>query len=106
MSTPLQFIAPASVEWAYPDMATDYNAGADTWREVSEGFTEENLNVLPPIYCDGGFMVSEPYTHDCRGREVYAGFVQVGERYFARYSSRRDFPELVRRLHLSLGKAS
>lgn len=89
---PMQ-ILPATVPWAHPDMATDYNTGADVWREVSESFHDEMLNCLPPIYLAGGWAVSEPHNHDRHGRAVFCCFVHTGGRYFARLSSRHDFPQ-------------
>lgn len=82
-------ILPATKEWAYPEIQADFEAGLNIWREVSEDFREQALNVLPPIYGQGGFMVSEPYTHTSRGG-VYAAFAGIGGRYFARYLHRID----------------
>ena len=84
-------IIPAEKPWAYDEMKADLRAGLNQWREVTAEFAEQALNVLPPIYgVRGGFLVSEPFTHTDRGA-IYAGFIALDGRHFARYSSARDF---------------
>lgn len=97
-------IIPATKEWAYDDMEQDYNDNRDAWREVSESFYWQALEVLPPIYVAGGFLVSEPWKHTPDGRPVYAGFSQVGERYFGRQSTTADMAVYVRQLRNALGR--
>lgn len=53
--------------------------------EVSEQEYWDMLEVLPPIYVPGGFMVSEPVT-DTRKGTAYAHYAQRGEKFFARYA--------------------
>ncbi len=76
--------------WAYPQIEANYRTNPDAWVEVSPEFADQALNVLPPIYTQGGFMVSEAYTHEL-GKPVYAGFVMIGERHFAICSTVRWF---------------
>lgn len=96
-------VLPAVAPWAYPEMEADFRLKAPIWREVSEDFREQALNVLPPIYGQGGFMVSEPFTHTSRGA-VYATFAHVGERYFARYLHRVDLNSGIAELRALLAK--
>jgi len=91
-----------SAEWAYPEMEADFRELALAWREVSEQFYTQAREVLPPIYVPCGFMVSEPHTHLSTGEAVYAGFVTVRGRYFARYASIRAFSKDAQDLRHSL----
>jgi hypothetical protein len=101
----LPVIKPASDKWAYPDLKADFKAGENAWREVSSEFADDALNVLPPIYFTGGFLVSEPYTHDPKtGCGVYACFAEIGRRHFARYATRAEAPALVADLRISIAK--
>ena len=93
-------ILPASVEWAYPEIEADYPR--NVWREVSASFIDQALNVLPPIYSGGGFLVLEPWNHTREGRPIYAGFVQLGARYFARMSTVQDFSQAVEYLRRAI----
>lgn len=92
----------ARAEWAYEQMGENYKAGRDVWVEVSDDFRQQALEVLPPIYRRGGFLVSEPYTHNAEGRPVYAGFATIGGRDFARYATPSDFERLAAELRASL----
>lgn len=88
-------------ERPFDAMADDYKNARNVWREVPEGFYWEMLEVLPPIYRRGGFLVSEPYIHETTdaGEEgVYAGLAQVGERFFTRYCTAPEFTERVAEL--------
>ena len=61
-------VLPRENDWSYPEMEEDYRearrlsgrTGAD-WREVTEAFWWQALEVLPPIHREGGFLVGEPY---------------------------------------------
>lgn len=76
----------AEEEWSYPQMEANWRADRNVWVEVSESFYWQALEVLPPILFRGArFMVGEPFDHDARGVAIHAGFVKLGERYFARY---------------------
>lgn len=55
--------------------------------EVPMSQLEEMLDVVPPIYVDGGFLVGECVTSDERGA-VYAHFAQRGGKAYARYAVR------------------
>ena len=95
-------IEPAREEWAYGQMDENFTNKRDVWVEVSEGFYWQALEVLPPIKFNGRrFMVGEPWLHNEKGA-VHAGFVQIGERYFARNCNVVDFVRLVSELHASL----
>ena len=83
-------IQPAGMEWAYPAIEQDWHEGRDTWREVSEEFYGEALEVLPPVYVSGGFMVGEPHSHNAAGDEIRALFAEVGGKFYARMCARRD----------------
>lgn len=55
--------------------------------EVSEAEYYAMLEVLPPIYVPGGFMVGEPVTDTPKG-VAYAHYAQRGEIFLARYAVR------------------
>ena len=88
-------IEQAREEWSYDQMKANYYANRNVWVEVSPTFADQALNVLPPIYIAGGFMVSEAECHTAQGRAVYAGFTNVKGRWFARYATRTAFPSDV-----------
>lgn len=97
-ATTFPVIEPASVEWAYPEMDTDYRAGRNVWREVTEDFLDQALNVLPPMDWNGqAFLVMEPLTH-IDGDAIHAGFVTINGRCFARNVPRRQFRALLAEL--------
>ena len=96
-------VKPATKEWAYSDLEDDYRANEPVWREVSESFYWQALGVLPPIYREGGFLVSEPWRHAADGEPVCAGFATVHHRYFAQMSTPSAFPASARKLRNLLG---
>lgn len=99
-------IAPASVEWAYPDIEADYNARALVWREVSESFYYQALEVLPPVAFDGrNFLVGEPWSHTTEGRALRASFAHMAGRYFATISTAQGFRLKLDALRVALGGA-
>lgn len=53
-----------------------------TWTEISDERADELLEVLPPIYIPGGFMVGEALDHDERGVPVYRAVVTVNGRWW------------------------
>ena len=86
-------------------MADDYKAARNVWREVPEAFYWEMLEVLPPIYRRGGFLVSEPYIHEttAEGEQgVFCGIACVEDRYFARYCTVPEFSGRVAELRAAL----
>lgn len=100
-------ILPASKEWAYDDIENDFKTNTIiVWREVSQSFYDQALEVLPPIYARGGFMVSEPWSHTRDNRPLYAGFARVGTRHFATISTVPDFPAKYDYLLRVLSKAA
>lgn len=91
--------------WPVEAMADDYRNARNVWREVPETFYWEMLEVLPPIYQRGGFLVSEPYMHETTAegdQGVYAGIAQGGDRYFARYCTVPEFSGRVAELRAAL----
>ena len=98
-------VKPATKEWAYSDLEDDYRANEPVWREVSESFYWQALGVLPPIYREGGFMVSEAWSHTSTDEPIYAGFASVGGRYFAQMCPVSQFPASARKLRNTLAEA-
>ena len=92
--------------WAYEEMEAEYEAGRATWFEVSEGFYYQALNVLPPVYAPGGFLVGEPWNHNRAGQAILAAFVKTGERYFGTMSTKAAFVERRAELMKALGEES
>lgn len=78
--------------WPFGALEEDWHARRSAWREVTEKDWWYALECLPPIYLAGGFMLGEPYSHTVDDEGVYAAYVQVGERCFARYTTRSRFP--------------
>lgn len=91
--------------WPFPALEADYRDGADVWRAVSTEFAAYCLEVLPPIYAAGGFLVSEPLTHRPDGQPVCLGVTTIGGRSFARYCTPREWPTELARLHTALREA-
>lgn len=94
-------IEAATKDWAYDQMAAAFRTPG-VWVEVSGAFYNQAFEVMPPIYRARGFLVSEPYTHTAEDRAVYAGFVMINRRHFARYSTVREFPAAVQALEAAL----
>lgn len=69
--------------WPHPAIA-NARQGGTAWVEISAEHADYSLNVLPPIYIPGGFMVSEPADHTPEGDPIYTAIIQIGSRYFAR----------------------
>lgn len=70
-------------KWPFPAISEARKAGAGDWVEISEEAATDLLNVLPPIYIPGGFMVSEAADHDARGVAIYCAVVNAHGRYLA-----------------------
>lgn len=89
-------------EWAYDEMKEEFlQPNNGEWLEVTESFYWQALEVLPPIYLLRGFFVGEP---DCDTKHgtLYAGFTKIGDRYFAKYSTRSDWLSDYQKLRLAL----
>jgi hypothetical protein len=99
-------IVAALAEWAYPQMQAIYDAQTPEWVEVSSDFYWEAMECVPPIYVQGGFMVGEALRHEADCRAVYAAFVEIGMRHFARYTTRVRYTEDRRQLILALANES
>lgn len=85
-------IEQATREWAYDEIEADYDAGQHVWREVSEGFYWQALEVVPPVYAPGGFLVGEAWKHTANDEPVRAAFTKIGKRYFATIATAAEFP--------------
>ena len=85
-------------EWPFP--LVDENPAA--WVEISEEHWIYSMEVLPPIYFDGGFAVSEASHEDAQGREMYAACVKIGGRFFIRHLAVADMPEAARTLRATV----
>jgi hypothetical protein len=77
--------------WSYPQMRQIYDSGSVDWVAITEEFYWQAMEVLPPIYLNGGFAVPEPLTHDADDRPVYACFAQVGKKHYGIYSTRSNY---------------
>lgn len=83
-------------EWAYPTMEEAWRRHRGDWVAVTNGFYQQALEVLPPMDWRGSrFLVPEPWCFDEAGHDVYAGFVQIGSRTFAKYTTRAGFAQAV-----------
>ena len=69
----------------YAAIREEANDPATAPVEVPMDLLEEMLNVVPPIYVRGGFMVGECITGDERGN-VYAHFAERNGKAYARYA--------------------
>ena len=96
-------IKPAENDWPYPEMEADWHAASDVWRQVSEAFYWQNLEVLPPVYVHGGFMVGEPYTYTPTGDSVRALFAEVNGQHYGQMCARREAANSCARLRVLLG---
>lgn len=69
------------------------------WREITEENYEEMLNVLPPLkWGNGGFFVSELYSHDVTGY-----YQQLNDKYYykrQRISTSKD--EIIKDLRQAI----
>lgn len=80
-------IAQKQANWFFDDLRADFYAGLNQWREISEDDFQYALGVLPPMaWKNGAFLIPEAYSGD-----VHSGFVEIGERYFAKYCNLRSF---------------
>lgn len=85
--------------WPYPAVSDARMAGRDYWRQISEELRWHFLEVLPPIYFPGGFMVSEPAAHTADGDPIYAAIVRAGNGYWMREVPSREAGVESARLH-------
>lgn len=92
--------------WPWDACGVKYNpcTWRDAWCEISEEHYYYCLEVLPPLYVEGGFAVSEPLTNDADGRAVYLVCAHVGRGYFARVSTKADAAGHVRALRDALSR--
>jgi len=95
---PVQVLPASRPEWAYDEIEDDFKARQYVWREVSEAFYWQALEVLPPIYAAGGFLVSEPWSHTVNNEPIYAAFFKSRGKHYATMSTVRGMAERVRGL--------
>lgn len=80
--------------WPCPALGEDFTAGLNQWREVDEATHDYFRAVLPPIYFNGGFFVSEPCRH-IGDEPTYNAVATVGGRYFMRELPESHGPDAV-----------
>jgi hypothetical protein len=85
-------IEAARLEWAYPQMGEHLETGERVWVEVSESFYWQAMEVVPPLFVTGGFMLGEAHSSDAEGHTIYATFMHLKDRYFAMYTTRKALP--------------
>lgn len=65
-------------------------SGCSSWDDYVKPFDQVDeasywyfLEILPPIYCNNGFLVSEPYS-SCRKYKTFthACFIQLDDNYY------------------------
>ena len=71
-----------------------------TWCRITEAEADEALNVLPPIYFDGGFAVSEPIRHTAADEPVFLGVVQRSGIYYCAEGTVAELSREARKLRL------
>ena len=74
--------------WPFPAI-TEARKTPGAWVEISEAHADQLLEAVPPIYIPGGFMVSEPASHDHDDMPILCAVVKYTGRYYAR-EMRRD----------------
>lgn len=85
--------------WPFESMDEDFRQRRDTWREVTEEHYYYALEVLPPMdWTRGSFLIREAHSHEPDGVGVYAAFVRIGNRYFARNVRRDQFRQRLAEL--------
>lgn len=67
--------------WPFPAV-TDASRGGE-WTEISEAHADDLLNVLPPVYIPGGFMVGEEVAYDDERGPLFTAVINVGGRRLA-----------------------
>ncbi len=88
----------APLEWAALWAAMTENPEA--WIPTTEAMYSDMLEVLPPAgWVGGAFLVGEPNHHNAQGEAVYACFRKIGDKFHARYLSRREFRETFATRH-------
>lgn len=91
-------IKPLGDAWPWPAASDD----RESWHETNEERWWYALEVLPPIYFEGGFFMGEPAIHDRRGVPVHAAFVKMAGRYFVREIPTDKHAEALKELRESL----
>lgn len=80
------------LEWA--PLWAAMNAKPGEWIKTTEAMSWQMLECLPPRKGQhGNFLVGEPERHNEEGLTVYAHFKQIGNDFYARYSTVIEFLE-------------
>ena len=67
----------------YDSEAGSFDHYVNQFDEVDEAIYWHFLEVLPPIDCQAGFMVSEPYSYcEKYNTNTYGCYVQVAGKYY------------------------
>jgi len=68
--------------WQESDSRT-FDDYVNVYEEIDEEMYWYFLEILPPIYCQSGFLVSEPYSYCAKyNTETYGCFIQLGDKYY------------------------
>lgn len=70
--------------WPFPLVTELRHRGERAWVEISDEHADHFLEVLPPLYRPGCFMVGEPAAHADDGTPIHAAVVRIRTRYFMR----------------------
>ena len=78
------------LEWS--DLWSAMRAAPERWILTTETMFYERLCMLPPAAQSGaGFLVGEANRHNAEGLAVYAAFVEVDGKHYARYLTHNEF---------------
>lgn len=86
----------------YARWANAAAAEPDTWHQLTEDEADYCLGVLPPIYFDGGFAVSEEAHADAEGRPHFYAVVRVRAVFYGRHLHRGNMAREARALRDAL----
>ena len=99
---PVEVLPATRPEWAYDEMEADFSARRYVWREVSEAFYWQALEVMPPVYAAGGFLVGEPWSHTVNNEPIAAAFFTTRGKFYGTMSTPRGMAKRVEGLLHSL----
>lgn len=84
-------VAPTESKWFFDDLNADWKEVREQWREITGEDYQYALYVLPPIaWKDNRFFMGEPFGHTDND-VIYAAFVYVDGKYFARVIESQRF---------------
>jgi len=92
------------LEWSalWSAMRTEYDKAAADNRhpeliETTEDLFFNMLGAVPPmIHKRGAFLAGEANHHNDNNEAVYAGFIEIEGRFFARYATVKEFQHFTR----------